>query len=206
MSPVEEAAAQPTYFVLRAAPSIESERAAEDGYMEIEDWKKTEGFEDWSVGRPAARRPEGPVEIDVVPYLDYRGGPDEFLDLNVPLMSKRLKETIQAAGVDNVNFHPVTLRNTVTGETYEYFAFNLIGLVDAVDPGQSNITSHDGDFLGDSSITDLAVDEEAARGLLMFRLKQKFSVILVHRKVKEAVERVGIPSVRFIAPQDFMAL
>ena len=205
MSPVD-ATAEPNYFIFRAAPSIESESAADDGYMEIEDWKKTEGFEDWSVGRLATARPQGPVEIDVVPYLGYGGGPDEFVDLNVPLMSKKLKETVQAAGVDNLNFYPVALRNTETGETYEYFAFNLIGLVDAVDLGKSTITSHDGDFVGDSSITDLAVNEEAARGLLMFRLKQKFSVILVHRRVKEAIERAAIPSVKFIAPEDFMAL
>lgn len=198
--------AEPNYFILRAAPSIESESAADDGYMEIEDWKKTEGFEDWSVGRLATKRPAGPVEIDVVPYLEYSGGPDEFVDLNVPLMSKKLKETVQGAGVDNLNFYPVALRNTETGETYEYFAFNLIGLVDAVDLGKSTITSQDGDFLGDSSITDLAVNEAAARELLMFRLKQKFSVILVHRKVKEAIERAAIPSVKFIAPEDFMAL
>ena len=201
-----EIAAGPDYFVFREAPSIESETAAEQGYMEIEDWNATDGFEGWRRGELAQNRPAAPVEINVVPYGGFDGGPDEFKDENVPLMSKRLKETIEAAGVDNVNFYPVTLRNSETQETYDYFAFNLIGLVDAVDMGASTITSHDGDFIGDSAVTDLSVDNNGARGLLMFRLKQKFSVILVHRRIKEAIERVGIPSVKFIAPEDFMAL
>jgi hypothetical protein len=194
------------YFVFRESPSVESETADEDGYMEIEDWNATEGFEDWGRGRVAQQRPAGPVEIAAVPYGGYQGGPDEYMDSNVPLMSKRLKEAIEAAGADNLNFYPITLRNAETGETYEYFAFNLIGLIDVVDLGQSTMTSHDGDFIGDTAISDLAVEEEAARGLLMFRLKQKFSVILAHKKIKEAVEAVGIPSVKFIEPGDFMAL
>ena len=202
--PAEGTAAD--YFVFREAPSIELEAAAEDGYTEIEAWKATEGFEDWRRGRAAESQPPDPVVIGVVPYGGYAGPPDEYLDTSVPLMSKRLKETIESAGVDNVRFHPVTLRNTETGETYEYFAFNLIGLVDAVDLGRSTMTSHDGDFLADTSISELGVDAAKARGLLMFRLKQKWSVILVHRTVKDAIERVGITSVKFIAPEDFMAL
>ena len=194
------------YFVFREAPSIEAENAAEDGYTEIEAWTKTAGFEDWRRGRVAESQPQDPVVIDVVVYGDYAGPPDEYLDSGVPLMSKRLKETIESAGVDNIRFHPVTLRKTESGETYEYFAFNLIGLVDAVDLGKSTMTSPDGDFIGDTVITDLSVDEGKTRELLMFRLKQKFSVILAHRRVKEAVEGAGITSVKFIAPEDFMAL
>ncbi len=199
-------AAEPTYFVMREALSVEQENAVEDGYIEIEDWDSADGFEGWGVGRPAEQEPKKPVVINVVPYDGYAGLLDEFKDENVPLMSKRLKETIESAGVDNVKFYPVVLRNKKTKKTHEYFAFNLIGLVDAVDLGKSSITSHDGDFFGDSSITNLAVNEKAGRGLLMFRLKEKFSVILVHRKVKEAIEKAGITSVKFIAPEDFMAL
>jgi hypothetical protein len=194
------------YFVMREAPSVERETAARDGYMEIEDWNATEGFEDWGVGRQAEKRPAGDVVISVVPYGGYAGLPDEYMDSNVPLMSKRLKEAIESAGVDNIRFHPITLRNSETGEDYEYFAFNLIGLVAAADLAKSTMTSHDGDFIGDTAISDLVVDGSAARGLFIFRLKQKFSVILVHHKVKDAVERAGIASVKFIVPEDFMAL
>ena len=192
------------YFVLRSLPSIEAEGV--DGYMEIEDWHDVPGFENWGVGMPAQQRPTSDVELPAVPHDGYTGLPDDFQDMSVPLMSKRLREAIESAGVDNIDFHPLTVRNSETGEAYEYFAFNLIGLVAAADHAKSNLASHDGDFLGDSQVHDLAIDDARTRGLLMFRLKEKFTVILVHRKVKEAIERAGIGSVTFVKPEDFMAL
>ena len=192
------------YFVLRSLPSIEAEGL--DGYMEIEDWHDVAGFENWGVGAPAQQRPAGDVEIPAVPHDGFTGPPDDFQDMSVPLMSKRLREAIESSGVDNIDFHPVTVRNTETGEAHEYFAFNLIGLVAAADPAKSKLSSHDGDFIGDTQIADLVIDDARAGGLLMFRLKEKFTVILVHRKVKEAIERAGIASVTFVKPEDFMAL
>jgi hypothetical protein len=192
------------YFVLLAAPAIES--TAKQGYIEIEDWDGVDGFDDWGRGTPAAMQPAGPVEIKAVPHDGYKGLPDEFQDNSVPLMSKALKEAIEAAGADNVRYLPVTLRNTETGETYEYFAFNLIGLMSAADPANSKMMSHDGDFLGDTSIRDLVVDDARARDLLIFRMKEKFSVILVHKSIKEAIELKKIGSVKFAKPEDFVAL
>jgi hypothetical protein len=189
------------YFILRSKPSISNPDVK--GYMEIEDWDDSEGFEGWSVGKPAKSQPQGTVVIRARRHEGYKGEPDDFSDHNIPLMSKRLKEAIESAGVDNITFYPVTVRTKK--ETYEYFAFNLVGLVSVVDPA-SEIKSPDGDFLGDSSITDLVIDDEKGRGLLMFRLKEKFSVILVHKKLKEVIEQRGIASVKFLAPEDFMAL
>ena len=192
------------YFVMCPAPTIESESA--QGYIEIEDWDDVEGFEDWGRGTPAQHQPAEPVEIKAVPSDGYTGLPDAFQDMSVPLMSKSLKEAIEAAGVDNIVFLPVTLRNTDTGDVYEYFAFNLIGLVAAADAAKSKMFSYDGDYVGDTQIQGLAVDDTQTRGFLMFRLKEKFSVIMVHKSVKESIERSGIPTVKFVKPEDFVAL
>lgn len=196
------------YFVLREAPSIEAPDAAERGYSEIEDWScaQVDAFAGWSSGVPAPSQPSPPVEIRVVRHGGYVGTPDEYYDNSIPLVSQRLREALDAAGVDNIRYLPVTLCDSESAVTHPYFAFNLIGLVDAVDLRKSALHSHDGDFVGDSAISDLAVDGSAARGLSMFRLRQKFSVVLVHRRVKAAIERVGIPTVKFIAPEDLVAL
>lgn len=192
------------YFILRRTPSLGSESVK--GYMEIEDWDGVEGFEDWGRGTPARHRPSVPVELRAVPHEGYRGLPADLQDGEVPLMSKRLKQAIDAAGVDNIDFMPITLRNSMTQEAYDYFAFNLVGLISAVDFGRSVLTSHDGDFAGDTQILDLAIDESRCHGQLMFRMKEKFSAILVHCKVKRAIEQVGITTVRFVEPERFMAL
>lgn len=192
------------YFVMRPAPTIESESA--QGYMEIEDWDDVDGFEDWGRGTLAQQKPSNPVEIKAVPHDGYTGLPDELQDASVPLMSKSLKEAIEAAGVDNVRFLPITLRNTETGTAYEYFAFNLVGLVAAADASKSKMFSFDGDFVGDTQIHDLEIDDSLAHGLLMFRLKEDFSAIIVHKSVKEAIERRKIPTVKFVRPEEYVAL
>lgn len=192
------------YFVMCSAPAIESDSAR--GYIDIEDWDGIEGFEDWGRGTPAQRHPSGPVVIQAVPHDGCAGAPDDFQDMSVPLMSRPLKEAIDAAGVDNVRFFPVALRNTETAEVYEYFAFNLVGLGAAAGSAREGMSSHDGDFLGDTHVRRLRIDDASARGLLMFRLQEKFSVILVHESVKESVERSKISTVKFVKPEDFVAL
>lgn len=190
------------YFIVDSRPWDDSL----PGYIEIEDWVGIEGFDDWGRGTVATQHPNAPVEIRAVPHEGYTGFPDEFSDSNVPIMSARLKAAIEAAGVDNIKFLPVTLRNSETGQVYEYFAFNLVGLVAAADLASSNITSHDGDFIGDSQIYDLIIDESKCHGLLMFRLKEKFSAVLVHKRVKESIEQRGIDTLKFVRPEDYMAL
>jgi hypothetical protein len=175
------------------------------GYVEIEE-SDTEGFGGWRTGKPARSRPEGAVVINVVMHDGFTGEPHDFQDNNVPLMSARLKEAIESVGIDNINFFPVTLRNPATERTYEYFAFNLIGLVAAADLAKSQIASHDGDFMGDSQIHNLVLDESKAHGLLMFRLKEKYSTLLVHHKVRDAILSRQIDTVQFIEPEDYMAL
>ena len=177
-----------------------------EGWMDIEDWTGIEGFGDWGIGALAEQRPTGPVQINAVPHDGYQDDPADLQDKTVPLMSKRLKEAMDAAGVDNINYLPITLKNTETGRVYDYFAFNLLGLVAAADPAESKISSHDGDFVGDSQIEDLVIDESKTGGLLIFRLKEKFSAILVHEKVRQAIKSAGIKTVGFMRPEDYVAL
>lgn len=84
--------------------------------------------------------------------------------------------------------------------------YMLVGLAAAADLAKSQIASPDGDFVGDSQIHNLVIDESKTHDLLMFRLKEKFSTLLVHRKVREAIESRGIDGVEFIAPEDYMAI
>jgi hypothetical protein len=194
------------YYILRTNASVETATPEAPAYMELEHWVASEGFEDWGSGSVAQNRPAAPVEIRAVPYDGYNGLPDDFQDFTVPLMSKRLKQTLDSAGVDNISYLPVMARNTETGQTYDYFAFNLVGLVSAVDFKKSKIGSHDGKFVGDSQIYDLVIDESKCRNMLMFRLAEQFSTILVHQRVKEAIEKNGIKTVKFLKPEEFMAL
>src|SRR5690349_15399107 len=104
------------YYILRCPAPIDDGY----GYIEIEDWIGILGFGDWSWGAIGQERPTGPVEIAAVPHDGYRGPPHELRDSNVPLLSARLRAALDRAAVDNVFYHPVTLKNPETAETYEY--------------------------------------------------------------------------------------
>ncbi|MBN1499969.1 MAG: hypothetical protein JW982_07435 [Spirochaetes bacterium] len=176
------------------------------GYMEIEDWNDIEGFDDWGEGIEAKDKPAGDIEIDVVSHDGYNGLPPDLHDHSVPLISARMKTALDAAGVENIKYLPVTLKNPETNQKFEYFAFNLIGLISAADFSESDIKSPDGDFTGDSQIYDLVIDEDKIPELLIFRLAEKFSAVVVHSRVKAEIEKHGIDTLRFLKPEDYMAL
>ncbi len=182
-----------------------NDRPAGTGYMEIEDGDHYDDFMNWGIGRLEAAEPPDKVVIDVVPFDGYQGEPDEISDSNVPLMSDRLHTALIGAGVDNIIYHPVELRNTLTDQRYPYFAFKLLGLISATDISASDISSYDGDFIGDSSIKNLVLDESKIHGLYIFRLAENFE-ILVHEKIRTHIESCGIDTLKFIAPEDYYSL
>jgi hypothetical protein len=176
------------------------------GYIDIEDWNDIEGFDDWGEGTIAADKPDGNVVIDAVPHEGFNGLPPDLHDHSVPLISARVKFALDAAGVNNIKYLPVTLKNPENGHKYEYFAFNLVGLISATNFSKSNVQSPDGDFIGDSQIHDLVIAEDKIHDLLIFRLAEKFSTIIVHSRVKESIEKNGIDTLRFLKPEEYMAL
>ncbi len=188
------------YYILKQQDEDEN-----SGYMEIEEGKHCKGFRNWGVGRTTSTVPSDDVIIDVVPYDGYQGDPPDFSDSSIPLMSERLRKALEGAGVDNILYHPVTLKNTETGQTYPYYAFNLIGRVSMVDLKASDIQSYDGDYTGDSSIKNLVLDESKDPGLSLFRLEENFSIV-IKEEIKKHLESCGIDTLKYIAPEDYYAL
>jgi len=183
------------------------EREEGTGYMEIDESTCYKSFRNWGVGSlERVATPPEKVIIDVVPFDGYKGEPPELSDSTVPLMSARLRKALLEAGVDNIVYHPVTLKNTETGQTYPFYAFNLIGLISATDFDASNISSYDEDFIGDGSIKGMAIDESKLHGQNMFRLAEKFSAIFISDNVRKHIEASGIDTLKFILPEDYYAL
>jgi hypothetical protein len=198
---IEIGSKTPQYFIIQKSQYEEGK-----GFSEIEDWVGIKGFNDWRRGVKATMSPDGPVELRVICHGGFQGNPPELSDFNIPLMSSRLKTALEDAGVDNVHFSPITLRNSESGKVYNYYAFNLVGLLSVVDFRKSDVVSLDGDFVGDSQIHNLSIKASDGESPLIFRMKEKFSAILVHKKVKLAIENAGIDTVKFTKPEDFFHL
>lgn len=100
------------------------------------------------------------------------------------LMQRALVDTLQGAGVDNLQVFPAILTEESTGAAREdYCLVNVLGLLAAADLKQSQ-----GISLGGGQVfTRLAIDAGKARGLLMFRLAESLIDVILHEKVAEAV-------------------
>lgn len=131
---------------------------------------------------------ELPFRLQVSYSPDLEGNPkvEPLYDYvsSVKVMSKRLAETIQAAGVDNLQIFPALVTDSVTGVVHEdYVVVNVVGIVSA-----AKLASSEGTKVGSAYYFDkIAIDPAMARDLLFFRLKQSPIEIIVHESIARAV-------------------
>jgi hypothetical protein len=98
-----------------------------------------------------------------------------------PLMRQDLLDALLEAGVDNLDVYRATVRDPVAAREWDnYWAFNVLGLVAA--------------GVSDPALT---IDESKTKGLLLFRLAEVPSIIVVDEIVRQAVQRRAIPDMVF---------
>ena len=110
----------------------------------------------------------------------------------------RANSILKEAGVDNLDCYPAILTNVETGETYDYQAVNIIGTRMAADLDKSDWENFDGEAKTDTFFNKLTVDEEKAEGLLIFRLAESLSTVIVHQQVKDHILGQGIDTLTFL--------
>jgi hypothetical protein len=103
------------------------------------------------------------------------------------ICSAKLKNVLDRAGVDNVDWYPLVLDNQSTGgEVSGYWLGNVVGVVDCVDWSKA-VMDEDETFFG-----RLWIDPAKAKGHLIFRIAGYEHHLVAHRTIKEAVERESI--------------
>lgn len=108
------------------------------------------------------------------------------------VMEARLVETLQAAGVDNLQLFPAVLRHPEAGSEYtNYFTVNVVGLVSCANVGESTAEP-----LADVYyFHDLVIDPAKTRDLLLFRLAESPMEIIVHERVARAIQEGGFTGI-----------
>ena len=170
------------------------------GFADIVD-HFVEGANSWISGERFNATISTPLEFDVEPEEDYQGLPAEMFFGETFLMTTRLVDALKEAGVDNIDCYPATLTHIETGEKYDYQAVNIIGTRMAADLEKSDWESFDGDARTDTFFNKLVVDEEKVGGLLLFRLAESLSTVIVHEKVKDHLLASGIDTLTFLELQ-----
>jgi hypothetical protein len=159
----------------------------------------------WTMGRRFSGSPTQPVPIESVEGYEEEGLP-QFENVP-PVMSNAVHEALLKAGVDNIDAYDAVLRSEDNSIEHAGFkAYNLIGLVSATDIRRTAFAPSNPSRAIDASFDSLMIDPAKTGGALMFRLAENTSTILVHRRVKEALEVAGFESIYFIAPPEYLAL
>ncbi|MCK6528885.1 hypothetical protein L6R50_15425 [Myxococcota bacterium] len=101
--------------------------------------------------------------------------PGHLLGSMIPVASRPLLDSLIQAGVNNIQTFPAVLRNQDTGEEWaNYFAMNIVGLVDGADMASSVYdTVMEGDGLPPLvDFTDLSLADAKVGVHLLFRVVQ----------------------------------
>lgn len=153
----------------------------------------------WCSGRVVTDAPER-LEYE----LDDAAGALKpmYPERSVPVMRRELAQALKALKVTNVQYCDALLRDR-DGVRDDYLAFNVIGTVAAVDGDRSRRVPTT--LLGrtDVDFEALYLDEARLTGRLITRLAEHPSVIVVHRRVRDAIEALGFKGLRFYGPGEW---
>jgi len=198
----------PKYFVLKCLPPIEAEYYRLQVGYPANDKRWEAGLVFSSQNRSEELQPP-PVPIGVRTETEESDIPNVYAELYwnpIPLMTRRLVRALQGAGIDNLQTYETALESAQGPNppaADHYLAVNIVGRVAAADLGKSEINPDTPERMISTDFHSLSIDESKARALLMFRLAENVTAVLVHEHVKEQVERSGIGTLTWLAPEEW---
>lgn len=168
------------------------------------------GVSSWIRGQPIETSVPQPLEFTVELDEDDRD-PDEpgvLLEMyqdSYVLMTERLTNALRQAGVDNLQLFDAVIRDPRTGMVAtNYKMVNVVGVVACADLRKSVYTAS-GVPLVDVSFDRLVIDEKRAGGLLLFRLAESLSAIIVHDRVRQHLLASGFDMLTFRDPAKYVS-
>jgi hypothetical protein len=158
----------------------------------------------WMLGRFVNERTV-PQPLKYILDPDYGGNPKAMYASKAnPVMRDDLIQVLTSSGVNNIQYFDAILVDPESGTEYtNYKAFNIVGLVSAVDMKNSELMGTSESTIGDLDFHSLVIDEMRTSGLMLFRLAENISAIIVHENVKTAIEKSGIPGFVFYGPGEW---
>jgi len=158
---------------------------------------------DWYAGERFTMPIPRPLRFTLDPTAE--GELPFFWDWTIPLMHEELIAGLMQAGVDNLDVYDAVILDEESGtEWTDFKAVNVVGKVAAANLGLSRYFSRQPTPLIAVQFDSLAIDENKTDGLLMFRLAECVSAIVVHEKVRDTLKARDI-LVGFIEPKDFVS-
>ena len=143
---------------------------------------------DWITGR-SLQPTQDPFEVEL--WGDGERGLAELFLESVPLFRNDLVDVIEKSGVDNLQRFAAVLRAPSGPPVTGYSVVNIQGLVKCADLSKSKYRDVGGIGIVAMAFRKLVIDEKAAGGQLFFRLGEAVSSIIVHERIKNAVDKAS---------------
>lgn len=130
-----------------------------------------------------------------------------YMNQPVPLMNRALYEVLRGAGVDNLDVYRAELRHPDGRlESDDYYVFNLIGVVKAVDLAKSKFDADQPNREIAMTLDSTVIDPAATHDLAMFRLAENLTTVVVNERIKQAIENSGIKLIKIYPLTDVALL
>jgi len=143
---------------------------------------------DWIEGN-IMEMPAEPIRIELWERAG-NGLSEIFLD-SIPLFCNDLIDAFKKAGVDNLQTCSAVLIPPNGKPNTNYKAVNIIGKIACADKKRSQYNDITGTGMIACDFRKLVIDESKTYGQLFFRLAESIDSIIVHERVKIAVDKMN---------------
>lgn len=131
------------------------------------------------------------LDVPLVCEVDCKAHeqPCHFIDYIAPIFSGALLAQLKSAGIDNFQAYPVVLRNSEENlEWSDFFAINVVGLIDSADLNRSKFEELMPGDIGDGvpellDFEEMVIDSSKIKGSLMFRDLRSPDVIVFDARI-----------------------
>jgi hypothetical protein len=149
----------------------------------------------WSMGR-LIEPDEQPRNLAVIVEDARERYPDFFTVVPTTFCSQRMRDALNAAGADNIEYYPVEMQEPSGKRLDGYFAMNIIGRIECMDRERSEFTEWRKRI---ARIQSLSLNASAPKGVKIFRPHEYPDIILISEDVAEAIR--GFPGVSLMAAE-----
>lgn len=148
-----------------------------------------------SFGLPLGSLPRFKVDIE------SKSKPKDFFVAGpLMLISARAANTLKALDA-GAEFLPVELSQDGKSLNDEYFVFNVLEKVDALDTKKAKVTFDDGVV---DKIEKLAIDSDKVAGIPVARMANTYDqIILCSDRTREELELQGVTGMDFVLPEEW---
>lgn len=131
--------------------------------------------------------------------------PDVYT-LNIPLISKRFKETLDDSGVSNTFYKPIYLYEKGNESTNEEYYLMLVEALDCIEWDKSEYTECS--FSGLKKITgSFKIDTSMVENFKIFKIKSIMNRFwIIDQELKEKFELLGITGAKILPPEEYYGI